>query len=90
MNYKLEKFWNSPKQTPSPNSSLWTINLKSFEINNTSIKFYLLLMNYKLEKFWNNIVFPFFSATAVMNYKLEKFWNVNKDTIFLYSFIDEL
>ena len=36
MNYKLEKFWNSVKKSLQDIETLWTINLKSFEI-----RFYL-------------------------------------------------
>ena len=32
MNYKLEKFWNACSLTEFLHLSLWTINLKSFEI----------------------------------------------------------
>ena len=35
MNYKLEKFWNLLKKLNSLGSSVWTINLKSFEIKLT-------------------------------------------------------
>ena len=35
MNYKLEKFWNSIILTSFLYCSLWTINLKSFEITLT-------------------------------------------------------
>ena len=33
MNYKLEKFWNNKKLYVSEDLGIWTINLKSFEIN---------------------------------------------------------
>ena len=32
MNYKLEKFWNAKVNFYAEDNSLWTINLKSFEI----------------------------------------------------------
>ena len=33
MNYKLEKFWNLISSFVKVPDNLWTINLKSFEIN---------------------------------------------------------
>ena len=54
MNYKLEKFWNLKFPERTFESSLWTINLKSFEINSKDAATYFGgAMNYKLEKFWN-------------------------------------
>ena len=32
MNYKLEKFWNTNNVSVDGKLTLWTINLKSFEI----------------------------------------------------------
>ena len=34
MNYKLEKFWNSYDYSKTTGKFRWTINLKSFEIEN--------------------------------------------------------
>ena len=54
---------------------LWTINLKSFEINESFEKGKTIEMNYKLEKFWNTYELLNENALDKMNYKLEKFWN---------------
>ena len=35
MNYKLEKFWNPTAFSNLSSASIWTINLKSFEIDNS-------------------------------------------------------
>ena len=55
MNYKLEKFWNWMPPLYQPLITIWTINLKSFEIlwevYKTKDNYG---MNYKLEKFWNS------------------------------------
>ena len=53
MNYKLEKFWNYDCISLQFPSYLWTINLKSFEIEYEINSDETFKMNYKLEKFWN-------------------------------------
>ena len=56
MNYKLEKFWNSSINFSTSAITIWTINLKSFEIKVTRLKAEKSFeMNYKLEKFWNTV-----------------------------------
>ena len=76
MNYKLEKFWNVGGNIVDYKEYRWTINLKSFEINNDGLKFDVdVKMNYKLEKFWNIFFLVIRLFFITMNYKLEKFWN---------------
>ena len=46
MNYKLEKFWNLKSKFDLLNLSIWTINLKSFEMLHLKLYFYF---------FWNEL-----------------------------------
>ena len=58
MNYKLEKFWNNKNIKGDGAVLIWTINLKSFEIEfNEGMNKKVNKMNYKLEKFWNHTFF---------------------------------
>ena len=53
----------------------WTVNLKSFEIENLDLYMKKYQMNCKLEKFWNVLYVINLTAALSMNCKLEKFWN---------------
>ena len=77
MNYKLKKFWNALAKAESYANGLWTINLKSFEIEMGFIyhsKVTIWTINLKsFEIFLNFITIK---KKNGMNYKLKKFWNV--------------
>ena len=76
MNCKLEKFWNKTFISLSFLFSLWTVNLKSFEIYYFDMKLlHFHAMNCKLEKFWNKGTVIIKGVPGTMNCKLEKFWN---------------
>ena len=76
MNCKLEKFWNIKTRDLPPSISVWTVNLKSFEMTPTVIVGTgTINMNCKLEKFWNTTALKIPLIIVPMNCKLEKFWN---------------
>ena len=76
MNCKLEKFWNILVSTLLNPFLLWTVNLKSFEIDE-SLKFSVEsdVWTVNLKSFEIGIIEIQDSKTR-MNCKLEKFWNL--------------